>query len=450
MQHRLLSPFFPCARLFGRGERHGTGTGVGALRVVGRGLSSHRLLTTGACLALLGFGVFAPAASAQESTSRVAGELATQGEKRGKPGSRDVVFARAAETSWMRSRSLKRFARRRVRPAPRSAFAAMRPGTGPTRDVVVRGRRALALAARVHAASAEMVRYTYTDAHGHEFGIQTYPGVAPEEALDRVASLLSTVPHSWEIEHLEVLVVNLADMPAYCGSEIAQACYLPRDPDRSFDGWMIVGWDDPELPHTVAHEYGHHMDNRLLNIAHLSVVCSDWSGDGSRRWFIARELSDDIFSAGFDCIAGSPWETQLAELYAEDFAVLAGSNGWGRITAVPPPSGDVLSELSDDIHDPLLPRTSKVRGRLSRRGSRKVHRFRVRMPTFFEIRLNGPKRAEMSIALYEPDSRRPLARTRRRGSRDYLFVLGLLPGTYRIEVRAGRAGGTYRMSVGRL
>lgn len=344
-----------------------------------------------------------------------------------------------------------RFPRRHVATAPRSVFAAMRPGTGPTRDRVLQPPAARALAARVRAAQQEEIGFTYSDARGREFYVWTHEGEAPLEALDHVAALVKALPHGWELKKLSVLVVDSVDMPAYCDSDAAQACYQPRDPDRSFEGTMIVAWDDPELPHTVAHEYGHHLDNARLNIAHLPLLeCPDYSADGSRRWFFARQLADDILRVGFNCRNDSSWETLLPELYAEDFAVLAGSNGWGRIASVPPPSLEVLDDLREDIVDPFVPESSRFRGRLARRGARRAHRFRVRWPTFLYVEVSGPRRAEIDLVVYESGKRRPLSRTRQRGSKDSTVVELFQPGTYRVEVRARRAGGRYRLLVGKL
>lgn len=355
----------------------------------------------------------------------------------------------ATKTSTRSRRA--RFPRRHVAAAPRSQFAAMPPGTGPTRDRVLESPAARALAARARAAQQEEIGFTYSDGLGRDFYVWTHEGEAPLEALDYVAALVKTLPHGWELKELSVLVVDSVDMPAYCDSDVAQACYQPRDPDRSFEGTMIVAWDDPELPHTVAHEYGHHLDNARLNIAHLpSLECRDYSADGSRRWFFARLLLDDIMQAGFNCRNDSSWETLLPELYAEDFAVLAGSNGWGRIALVPPPSLEVLDDLREDIVDPFVPESARFRGRLARRGSRRAHRFRVRWPTFLYVEVSGPRRAEIDLVVYESGKRRPLSRTRQRGSKDSTVVELFQPGTYRVGVRARRAGGRYRLLVGKL
>ena len=87
--------------------------------------------------------------------------------------------------------------------------------------------------------------------------------------------------------------------------------------------------------HIVVHEYGHHMDNQLVNLAGLGYGC-DVDGDGSRRWFFARDLEDRIFNRGFDCSPATPWDHLLPELFAEDFTRANGLTGW--VMPLPPPS----------------------------------------------------------------------------------------------------------------
>ncbi|MGH2959628.1 MAG: hypothetical protein ACRDKE_08485, partial [Solirubrobacterales bacterium] len=109
-------------------------------------------------------------------------------------------------------------------------------------------------------------RAAFADSAGRNIAIDS---TVPGADLNAVAAALNSTYHGAEIVDLIVHVVKLADIPTICGSPEAQACYKSTDPTRNGKGEIWFGHDDPDWIHALVHEYGHHMDNQLLNIAHL-------------------------------------------------------------------------------------------------------------------------------------------------------------------------------------
>lgn len=149
------------------------------------------------------------------------------------------------------------------------------------------------------------------------------------------------------------------------------ACYAPDDPQRSFDGRLWFAGDDSDVTHTLVHEYGHDVDNQLLNLGHLGA-CT-FANDGSRNWFFERELEDNVFSqGGISCRPGSDWEHLPGEVFAEDLAQLNGVQGW-VLRSVRPPTRLQLAALAFDTQEryrptrirwsPRVPATKRLRVR---------------------------------------------------------------------------------------
>src|SRR4029079_6404431 len=126
-----------------------------------------------------------------------------------------------------------------------------------------------------------------------------------------------------------VHVVKLSDVGTLCGNPDFQACYKSTDPLHNGKGEIWFGYDDPDWKHSLVHEYGHHMDNQLLNIAHLRDFKLDAGcgidSDGSRNWFFVRVIGTNL-APNFACKTNS-WENFLPELFAEDFVMLNGIIG---------------------------------------------------------------------------------------------------------------------------
>lgn len=284
----------------------------------------------------------------------------------------------------------------------------------------------------------------YVDEHGHRIRVGT-----SIEGLDlgQFASILASTVHSEEMDFLQTLVVGPSEIAAQCGAAPdagVVACYAAEDPARSFAGEMIIPSTSPDLVHAVVHEYGHHMDNSLLNLAHLGIC--DFSNDGSRRWFFARDADDDLFGRS-GCSVQVSYGRLLGELFAEDFVALHGIDEWWT-SEFPPPTRRMLNALSDDIRNPFRPVRYRYRGRVSQRRRLKIRRFRLAAPTFFSATLRGPggRRNDLDLFLWRRDGRRPLRKSVRLGSREYVERV-LAAGSYEVGVAAYRGRGSFRLVV---
>ena len=288
------------------------------------------------------------------------------------------------------------------------------------------------LAPRTTRRTLGAITQTFTDEHGHPITLSTDP---PGVNLSVFAAVLGGTIHGDEITQLRIEVVSLAQTGATCGNVDAVACYMPDDPARSAAGQMWFAADDPDVIHTIVHEYGHHMDNQLLNLNSLGLC--DYSSDGSRDWFFERDLHDDIVGEGFGC-RSETWELLLPELFAEDFVVLNGIDAW-MLPSAPPPTQGQLDALAYDIDNPFVPERHRWRLRV------REQRMRLRTVTldhwtFAIIKLTSPRRRDFDLLVYEHGRRRPFASSRRSGRVDRVQRI-LAPGVYEIGIWGHRGTG---------
>lgn len=282
----------------------------------------------------------------------------------------------------------------------------------------------------------------YSDEHGHKILVGTS---IPALNLEPFAAVLAGTIHGDELGELRTLVVNPSEVSAECGAppdEGVVACYGPDDPERSFGGQMIVPSSHPDLLHAMIHEYGHHMDNALVNLGHLGLC--DFSNDGSRRWFFARDADDDLFGRS-GCTEQVAYERLLGELFAEDFVALHGIDEW--VTSdFQPPTRRMLNALDADISRPFATKRKRFRGRVSQRRQLRIRRFSISVPTFFSAVLRGPRgrRNDLDLFLWRRNGRRALEKSRKRNSRERVERV-LLPGRYEVGVYAYRGRGRYRL-----
>jgi hypothetical protein len=246
------------------------------------------------------------------------------------------------------------------------------------------------------------------------------------------AQLLTWVIHYDEIEDVTVEVVAPTRIAEVCG-EGAVGCYQPENPGRSPRGWMWIPSVHPDLDHILVHEYGHHMDNQLLNLAHLDMGC-DASGDGSRDWFFRRDADDSLLDSGISCSSDNDWSYLLAELYAEDYTWLHGNRYWRPDFPVGPPGDLQLEAMSSDMASPFERRARRYSPKLDHRESRFIS-VKLDHWTFFTSTLRGRRAANLDLYLRKAHARRALARSRGEGSREKIERM-LAPGRYEIEIFA--------------
>jgi hypothetical protein len=294
----------------------------------------------------------------------------------------------------------------------------------------------------VKARAAQAATRVFDDGHGRRIHLASeVPGLD----LAPYARLLGGIPlHGREIEFVTVTVAAPDKVGAICGSSDAAACYGADDPGRSPRGHMYIPASDPDLKHIVTHEYGHHVDNQLLNLAGLGFGC-DVDGDGSRRWFFTRDLEDGIYNRGYDCSPVTEWDHLLPELYAEDFARANGMTGW--VLPVPPPSRNELGALRLDIAHPFRRSSSRSRVTLSRRGEAR-RRFTLAEWTALGVRLSVPRGRDYDLYLYSAGGHRPLVKSAHSGSADeHIGGAFMEPGSYTLVVRSRGAAGSGRLKL---
>jgi len=291
------------------------------------------------------------------------------------------------------------------------------------------------LRARSAAARTEV----FTDHHGHAITLTTD---VPALDLTPYAQLLASVYHHDEIQDVLVEIVAPERIGTVCGGEEVVGCYLPEDPLRSYRGqmWIPAGSPTPsdDWIKIAIHEYGHHVDNQLLNLGDaLPEAGCDFASDGSRNWFFERQIQDNILDQG-TCDPSEGWEFLLGELFAEDFTWLNGNSEWREDLPVPAPTDGQLAAMADDFDSPLSDRRMLDRWRrVPRRDARAISFSTGNDWRFVTATLTGPRSADLDLYLYTRNGRRPFARSRGRTSREEIWR-PLPPGRYYAVIFAYR------------
>ncbi|MGK2877992.1 MAG: hypothetical protein ACSLFF_05395 [Solirubrobacterales bacterium] len=286
-------------------------------------------------------------------------------------------------------------------------------------------------------------RAAYTDSAGRNFTIDT---TVPGADLNAFGAVLNSTYHGAEIADLIVHVVTLAQIATICGSNQALACYLPTDPTRNGKGQIWMADDDADWKHSLVHEYGHHMDNQLLNIAHLndfgiSRGCGI-DGDASREWFFARVLAGNL-SNSFSC--NTPiWENLLPELFAEDFVVFNGITGW-QLTTAAPPSSSALKSMKRDIDIGLKLSSTKITRRIKHA---RTYTKRISTPniSFLYVHVSGASGRDFDIWVYPRGSRKLYVKARTRGRNESLFT-AIDPGRWDVKISARKKTGNAKIRI---
>lgn len=305
------------------------------------------------------------------------------------------------------------------------------PADTEIKDTVLRpGVRARAAASRSE---------TFVDDHGHVITIETdLPGLV----LEPYARVFAALRHYDEIEDVVIEVVTPQDVAPLCGGPGVLACYQPA---RGGHGRIWIPTQDPSLLYIMVHEYGHHVDNQLINLGQLLGNDCYIDGDGSRNWFFERDTGNRISRAGIECAIRGNWNYLLAELYAEDYTRLNGNPFWRSDMPIGPPTNAHLEAMADDFAAPLEPRQRRYTKRVRHRRARFVS-FRVRDWTLFTAALRGPRSADLDLYLFEGGARRPFAGSRKGASKELIQQV-LPPGRYRVAIYAADAGGRGRLRL---
>lgn len=302
---------------------------------------------------------------------------------------------------------------------------------GPVKDVILKK------APKVAGIAKATARATYADAAGRNITIDS---TVPGADLNTVAAVLNSTYHGAEITEVIVHVVRLSEIPTICGSRDALACYLATDPTRNGKGQLWFAADDSDWKHSLVHEYGHHIDNQMLNIAHLTDFKIDAgcgiNSDGSRAWFFVRVIGTNL-SQKFGCRTDN-WENLLPELFAEDFVVLNGIIGW-QLSTAPPPSSRVLKAMKLDIDRGIKLARIKQTKTIKRN---RTYTKTVTTPniSFLYVYVSGAKGRDFDIWVYPHGKSRLWSKAKTKGRTETYFDF-IDVGTWDIKVSArGKTG----------
>jgi hypothetical protein len=148
------------------------------------------------------------------------------------------------------------------------------------------------------------------------------------------AALLRAAPHGDEIASVRVVVASWEELRKTCGDG-AGGCYARNV--------IVVPAEQSETTaHVVVHEYGHHLD-RSRPVAGVPEP------NGTSEWWRARGMAELVRLGSVRRNYEADWERSIAEIFAEDYARLAGSTGPYRIQWLGPPSETVLQALRADF-----------------------------------------------------------------------------------------------------
>lgn len=308
---------------------------------------------------------------------------------------------------------------------------------GPVKDVI------LDKAPKVAGIAKATARATFADSAGRSITIDsTIPGAD----LNPVAAVLNSAYHGAEISDLIVHVVRFSEMETVCGSKDVIACYQASDPTRNGNGQLWFAMDDPDWKHSLIHEYGHHMDNQLLNIAHLAAFELDAdcgiNGDGSRDWFFVRVISTGL-SSKFGCRTNS-WENLLPELFAEDFVALNGIIGW-QLSTAPKPSSKVLKAMKFDIDNAIKLAQTKLTKKIKHN---RTYTKTVTTPniSFLYVYVSGAKGRDFDIWVYPHGKNKLWSKAQTRGRNESYFDF-IDVGKWDIKVSARGKTGTAKIRI---
>jgi hypothetical protein len=308
---------------------------------------------------------------------------------------------------------------------------------GEVKDVI------LDSAPKVAGIAKKVARVSFADTAGRNITIDS---TVPSADLNAVAAVLNSTYHGDEIKDVIVHVVTLKEIATICGTDQALACYLPTDPVHNGLGQLWFGADDPDWKHSLVHEYGHHMDNQLLNIAHLNDfgIGKDCGidSDGSRNWFIVRVLGGSLGDR-FACKATS-WENLLPELFAEDFVVLNGIIGW-QLTTAAPPSSAALKAMKYDIDYGLKLAQVKLSKTIKHQ---RTFTKTVSTPnvSFLYVKVSGATGRDFDIWVYPHGKRKLWSKARTNGRTETYFDL-IDAGSWDIKVSARKKTGKAKIVI---
>lgn len=296
--------------------------------------------------------------------------------------------------------------------------------------------------ARVAASPKAVASATFTDGAGRSFSIDSS---VPGFDLNPAAAALNSTYHGAEIAKVTVHAIPLADMRSTCGDPQAVACYRPM---AGGYGELWFGTDDSDWVHSLIHEYGHHRDNQVANLSQLGPYgfgngCTTDS-DGTRDWFFTRLLADDtIDSSKFFC-TNTDWEHLVPELFAEDFVVLNGINGW-QLSSAKPPTASQLSAMKFDLDNKLLVMNAKFSKKVRHK---RIYWKKISTPFFSLLRVTvkAPRKSDFDVVVYPTKSNKLWDKSTKNGRTERLTTF-IAPGNWDIGIYGYKKTGVAKVEV---
>lgn len=285
-------------------------------------------------------------------------------------------------------------------------------------------------------------RAAYTDSKGVAIHIDT---TVSGYNLDLAAAVLNSTVHGAELAKVKIHAVTLAEIPGICGDPEALACYLGNS--RGF-GEIWFAANDSDWIHSLVHEYGHHIDNQIANFSQLAAYgfsqgCSVGT-DGTRSWYFERiGAANTTDSDRFFC-KGTDWEHLLPELYAEDFVVLNGINGW-QLSSAQAPNGTQLKAMAFDIGHKLF-RSTKVFTHKIRHHRVFWKRVNTSAYSFLSVKASGARGRDFDLYVYPASSDEQWDKAAHPGRTEKLGTF-LYPGKWDLGIAAYGKAGAARVEI---
>ncbi len=288
------------------------------------------------------------------------------------------------------------------------AFAVPTP-TAPIRDLVIEHpSRAEARGAATATASAQ--RYPVNDGAGRTVAINVSTACSIScDAADpqTIANFLGTLPHSDEMNSLEVDLVDpnleMSNPVTGCGSAQALSCYYPDENRIVASGSSFTAGDDATQLYVIAHEFGHHVANHRDNAPFASPAI-DW---GPKNWASFAGVCQGVRTGRYvPGDEGARYYDNPGEAWAESFAKNAFPDQpvpWEWPDFPDPHSGGFPAIQRDALHPWSGDSVDKRRGhfRARRRPKKIVKRFATPLDGDLQLNLSGPDRADLALKLLD-------------------------------------------------
>jgi hypothetical protein len=156
--------------------------------------------------------------------------------------------------------------------------------------------------------------------------------------------IIAGMVHGDEVEDVTFRVVPEGRVGIACLSQEALACYAA---DPGVRPVIVIPARAPSrVRNVLVHEYGHHIDR---SYDHRSAA-PDF--DGTARWWAQRQMGQRLSSRSVAWDYSRGWERSIAEIFAEDYAVLNTPRGPFDIFWLDRPDQTTRAAMRKDIVAP--------------------------------------------------------------------------------------------------